>query len=84
MKSIQLDGPELERLTLRCCKALATIEGLDLQRSLRKFEASSLAVDLDRYLTYEWPSSMQNVGLLKKIETWNDEAERLLRLRRLW
>ncbi len=83
LSRLDLRGANLERLWLLNCRTLAEINGLELQKRLRDFRASRVALDLDALRDRNWPSTMRSVCLFSGSEKWNEAAQSLLNARGL-
>src|SRR5208282_327068 len=62
LKLLDLTGTRLYRLWLSNCKNLGTVIGLNRQDEMREFIASQVALDLDEFRDFSWPSTMEVVS----------------------
>ncbi len=83
LTSLNLEGADLERLSLWNCKNLSDLPGLDRQRRLREFSAAQVALDMNALLDRDWPAATRSVRLFSNSLKWNEAAERRLAERQL-
>jgi hypothetical protein len=78
LKSISLDGSDLEEISIHNCKNLQELAGLLTLKRLRSFRASRTKLDLDSLLGANWPGTMKTVALYSGNRRWNERARQIL------
>lgn len=81
LKSLELTGVQLERLSLYNCKALARLTGLDHQARLCEFWSSKVDLNVDELRDFHWPATAKAVRIFSSSLKWNKLTERVMSVR---
>jgi len=78
LRTIDVAGTELRRLSLFNCKNLARIKGLDALGELEEFRTGGTNLDLDGLRDRPWPPSLRVLALYRSSRLWNLATRRHL------
>ncbi len=78
LRSVPVDGTNLQEVSLHNCKKLEQVPGLLELPALRAFRTSRTKLDLDSLLNADWPKTMESVALYSGNQKWNNRARKLL------
>ncbi|WP_206241237.1 leucine-rich repeat domain-containing protein [Novosphingobium terrae] len=75
---LDLNGAQLERLSLFNCRKLAALPGLESQQRLREFSVFGTMLDLDALRDRDWPATARSIRLNGASKAWNEDARQRL------
>lgn len=78
LKSVDLTGAQLERLSLFNCKELARLVGLEHQARLRDFHSAKVALNSDYLRDFPWPVTTKAVKIFSGSFKWNELTAKIL------
>lgn len=78
LAQLDLQGVALHYLWLVNCKGLSSLLGLEVQRDLRQFVASRVALDFAALRDFPWPTGAECVSLNSANQKWNEATKAAL------
>ncbi|CTQ77708.1 leucine-rich repeat domain-containing protein [Roseibium alexandrii] len=78
LHSVSLSGPSLLDIEFLNCKKLNQLSGLDEQREIKRFRVGRTELDLNEFLEFDWPPTLEVIALYSRNDNWNKAARQKL------